>query len=171
MRPLQVPRQRQQRCDRDCRRFVRKVWSSLFRTEHRTCLTCELPPCAIEKPEVLSDQVCLNVDSIAVSLREQVDTLLPGWESWYPSLFEAAHDLGLIRARVCSPDALLLSNRHASVRQSAENLHRERWGGTDDGTAGRPNDRGMGKRPRRRVVSGAAKNPDRGFDPGANSQA
>jgi len=64
-----------------------------------------------------------------VSLRDQVEQLLPGWRRWYPSLFEAARDLGLIRARVCSPDSLLLSNRHAHVQRDAEHAHRERWGG------------------------------------------
>jgi hypothetical protein len=39
----------------------------------------------------------------ATSLREQVEELLPGWRQWYPSLFDAASDLGLIRARVCDP--------------------------------------------------------------------
>lgn len=65
-----------------------------------------------------------------MTLREQVDSLLPGWESWYPSLFDAARDLGIIRARVCPPSALLLSSRHSSIRQEAENAHREQWGGT-----------------------------------------
>jgi hypothetical protein len=64
-----------------------------------------------------------------MTLREQVEELLPGWRSWYPSLFDAAADLGLIRARVCSPDSLLLSTRHARVRNSAEAAHREQWGG------------------------------------------
>lgn len=64
-----------------------------------------------------------------MTLREQVEQLLPGWRSWYPNLFDAAVDLGLIRARVCSPDSLLLSNRHARVRKSAEAAHREQWGG------------------------------------------
>jgi hypothetical protein len=64
-----------------------------------------------------------------VSLRDQVERLLPGWKRWYPSLFEAARDLGLIRARVCSPDSLLLSKRHASIRRDAEEAHREKWGG------------------------------------------
>ena len=65
-----------------------------------------------------------------MSLREQVEQLLPGWESWYPNLFDAARDLGIIRARVCAPSSLLLSSRHSSVRQEAENAHREQWGGT-----------------------------------------
>ena len=64
-----------------------------------------------------------------MTLREQVEELLPGWQSWYPSLFDAAADLGLIRARVCSPDSLLLSTRHANVRRAASEAHREKWGG------------------------------------------
>ncbi|MDH3508155.1 MAG: hypothetical protein OEQ25_13560 [Gammaproteobacteria bacterium] len=64
-----------------------------------------------------------------VSLQDQVEKLLPGWRRWYPSLFEAARDLGIIRARVCSPDSLLLSNRHANIRRDAEDAHREKWGG------------------------------------------
>jgi len=64
-----------------------------------------------------------------MSLRDEVEQLLPGWRRWYPSLFDAAHDLGLIRARVCSPDSLLLSNRHARIQQAAEQAHREHWGG------------------------------------------
>lgn len=70
-----------------------------------------------------------------MTLREQVEELLPGWRSWYPSLFDAAADLGLIRARVCSPNSLLLSTRHARVQASAEAAHREQWGGGphDDG--------------------------------------
>ena len=67
-----------------------------------------------------------------MNLRRQVEQLLPGWESWYPSLFEAARDLGLIRARVCPPSSLLLSSRHSAVRQDAENAHREQWGGTGE---------------------------------------
>lgn len=64
-----------------------------------------------------------------MSLRAEVEALLPNWESWYPSLFHAAEDLGVIRARVCSPSSLLLSNRHARVRSEAENAFREKWGG------------------------------------------
>ena len=64
-----------------------------------------------------------------MSLRDQVEQLLPSWKRWYPSLFDAAQDLGLIRARVCSPDSLLLSNRHARIRTAAEEAHREKWGG------------------------------------------
>lgn len=66
-----------------------------------------------------------------MSLRTQVEELLPNWERWYPSLFDAANDLGLIRAEVCDPGTLLLSTRHAKVRQKAENAHREKWGGQD----------------------------------------
>jgi hypothetical protein len=51
-----------------------------------------------------------------MNLRDQVELLLPDWERWYPSLFDAANDLGLIR-------------RHAKIRQRAEDAHREKWGG------------------------------------------
>ena len=66
-----------------------------------------------------------------MNLREQVEEVLPDWESWYPSLFHAAEDLGIIRARVCSPSSLLLSNRHAGVQDAARNAHREKWGGSE----------------------------------------
>jgi hypothetical protein len=66
-----------------------------------------------------------------MNLRRQVEELLPNWESWYPSLFHAAEDLGLIRARVCSPSSLLLSNRHASVQSEALNAYKEKWGGQE----------------------------------------
>jgi hypothetical protein len=36
-------------------------------------------------------------------------------------------DLGVIRARVCDPSSLLLSNRHAGVRAAAEQEHRRKW--------------------------------------------
>ncbi|HUG98810.1 MAG TPA: hypothetical protein VMQ83_06515 [Gammaproteobacteria bacterium] len=61
------------------------------------------------------------------TLREQVEQLLPDWENWYPSLFDAARDLGVIRARVCDPGTLLLSNRHAGVNSEAVRAHREQW--------------------------------------------
>jgi hypothetical protein len=44
-------------------------------------------------------------------------------------LFDAATDLGLIRARVCPPGELLLSKRHAHIQRAAEEAHREKWGG------------------------------------------
>jgi len=62
-----------------------------------------------------------------MNLREQVESLLPGWESWYPSLFEAAQDLGIIRARVCDVSSLLLSNRHAAVQSEALQAFRQKW--------------------------------------------
>ena len=62
-----------------------------------------------------------------LNLREQVESLLPGWQSWYPSLFDAAADLGLIRARVCAPSQLLLSTRHAGVQQEALQAFKEKW--------------------------------------------
>ena len=65
------------------------------------------------------------------SLRRKVEAMLPGWQSWYPSVFDAAVDLGLLRARVCAPSSLLLSNRHADVQTAAEQAHREQWGGDE----------------------------------------
>ena len=62
-------------------------------------------------------------------IKKQVERLLPNWRSWYPSLFHAAEDLGVIRARVCSPDSLMLSNRHAGIQNQAREAHREQWGG------------------------------------------
>jgi hypothetical protein len=64
-----------------------------------------------------------------MTLREKVEELLPQWRRWYPSLFDAATDLGLLRARVCAPSSLLLSNRHAHIQRAAEQAHREQWGG------------------------------------------
>jgi hypothetical protein len=61
------------------------------------------------------------------SLREQVEGLLPSWQSWYPSLFDAAQDLGLIRARVCPPSMLMLSSRHAQVQSEALQAFKEQW--------------------------------------------
>lgn len=85
-----------------------------------------------------------------MTLREQVDQMLPGWESWYPSLFDAARDLGVIRARVCDPSSLLLSNRHTRIRQRAEHAHVEQWGGFDD------SGEGTGKKRRKRRKAGRA---------------
>jgi len=61
------------------------------------------------------------------SLRDQVDELLPNWQSWYPSLFDAAYDLGILRARVCDLSSLVLSKRHASVYSEALQAFREQW--------------------------------------------
>ncbi|MFL6549125.1 MAG: hypothetical protein ACJ8OJ_10550 [Povalibacter sp.] len=66
------------------------------------------------------------------SLREQVERLLPTWQSWYPSLFHAAEDLGLIRARVCSPSSLMLSNRHAGVQEEAMRAFKQQWSVEDE---------------------------------------
>ncbi|HKE93220.1 MAG TPA: hypothetical protein VKB34_02855 [Povalibacter sp.] len=66
------------------------------------------------------------------SLREQVERLLPAWQSWYPSLFHAAEDLGLIRARVCAPSSLMLSNRHAAVQDEALRAFKEQWSVEDE---------------------------------------
>lgn len=85
-----------------------------------------------------------------MTLRDEVEERLPNWASWYPSVFDAARDLGLIRARVCSPSSLLLSNRHAAVRAQAEAAHRDKWGGPENlETLGEP-ERGRPGRRRRR---------------------
>ena len=64
-----------------------------------------------------------------LSLREQVEQRLPNWRSWYPSIFHAAEDLGLIRAQVCDPNSLNLNNRHSAIQSQALEAHREQWGG------------------------------------------
>ena len=83
-----------------------------------------------------------------MSLREQVEQLLPSWERWYPSLFDAAKDLGLIKARVCAPSSLLLSNRHSHIQARAAEAHRERWGGTFSDDPGPQKRRAKRRRPR-----------------------
>ena len=62
-----------------------------------------------------------------MSLREKLDVIMPGWERWYPSVFDAAQDLGLIRARVCPPSQLMLSHRHAGIQSEAIEAFRQRW--------------------------------------------
>jgi hypothetical protein len=61
------------------------------------------------------------------SLRDRVDELLPEWQSWYPSLFDAAQDLGLLRAQVCDLSSLMLSHRHASIYHEAVQAFRNQW--------------------------------------------
>jgi len=62
-----------------------------------------------------------------MSLRNTVEAIFPEWERWYPSLFDAAADLGVIRPRVCPPSQLLLSRRHSAIRSEAIAAFRERW--------------------------------------------
>ena len=69
-----------------------------------------------------------------MNLRDHVEALLPEWERWYPSLFDAAQDLGVIRARVCPPSALLLSRRHAVIYSEAVQAFRERWNALEEET-------------------------------------
>ena len=64
-----------------------------------------------------------------MTLRDKVEAQLPNWERWYPSLFDAASDLGIIKAVVCDPNSLLLTRRHQKIRQRAADAHREKWGG------------------------------------------
>ena len=73
-----------------------------------------------------------------MSLRNAVEAILPEWERWYPSLFDAAADLGVIRARVCPPSQLLLSNRHAAIRDEAIRAFRERWSALEEEEPGYP---------------------------------
>ncbi|HEY8538495.1 MAG TPA: hypothetical protein VIL28_06485 [Steroidobacteraceae bacterium] len=75
-----------------------------------------------------------ETDTERRSLREQVESLLPTWQSWYPSLFDAAQDLGLIRARVCAPAMLMLSHRHAQVQSEALQAFKEQWCVEDEPT-------------------------------------
>ena len=67
-----------------------------------------------------------------MNLRQQLDVIMPGWDRWYGSVFDAACDLGLIRARVCAPSSLLLANRHAGVTSEAVRAFREKWAVEDD---------------------------------------
>lgn len=60
-------------------------------------------------------------------LKERVDEVCPSWESWYPSVFHAAEDLGIIRAQVCDPSDLLLSTRHADVQKEAQQMFAQIW--------------------------------------------
>jgi hypothetical protein len=77
---------------------------------------------------LLSGTMNITTDNTQrTSLREQVESLLPSWESWYPSLFHAAEDLGLIRARVCAPSSLMLSHRHAAIQSEAIQAFKDQW--------------------------------------------
>jgi hypothetical protein len=67
-----------------------------------------------------------------MNLRDRVDAIFPEWERWYPSLFDAAADLGVIRARVCAPSSLLLSRRHAVIYGEAVQAFRERWNALEE---------------------------------------
>jgi len=91
----------------------------------------------IYKRNLVVVSITLLVYIAKMNLRDQVEELLPDWERWYPSLFDAASDLGLIKAEVCDPNSLLLTRRHAKVRQRAEDAHREKWGGQMQEPAGK----------------------------------
>ena len=67
-----------------------------------------------------------------MNLRDRVEAVFPEWERWYPSLFDAAADLGVIRARVCAPSSLLLSRRHTVIYGEAVQAFRERWNALEE---------------------------------------
>jgi hypothetical protein len=100
-----------------------------------------------------------------MNLRERVESLLPNWQTWYPSLFEAAQDLGLIRARVCPLSSLMLSNRHAAVQSEAEQAFREQWSVESEEAEHIPLTRGLSLHPKgkpnqkRPVADGIGRNP------------
>ncbi len=48
-----------------------------------------------------------------MTLKDRVEQVFPEWQRWYPSLFDAAVDLGILRARVCDPSSLLLRGERA----------------------------------------------------------
>ena len=86
-----------------------------------------------------------------MSLRDKLDVIMPGWERWYPSVFDAAQDLGLIRARVCPPSQLMLSNRHAGIQSEAIEAFRRRWAiEYDPEVDGPPREMRTGRQPPRR---------------------
>ena len=60
-----------------------------------------------------------------MNLREQVENELPNWQSWYPSLFDAAVDLGLIRPSSAIPP--LLSPTATAACVPAAEAHRRQW--------------------------------------------
>ena len=83
------------------------------------------------------------------NVKKQVEALLPNWRTWYPSLFHAAEDLGVIRAKVCPPDSLMLSSRHSSVHSQALDAHHDQWGGSEVLNGDLPSKNKRGRRKRR----------------------
>ena len=64
-----------------------------------------------------------------ITLKERVEKILPKWKSRYANPFDAATDLGLLKATVSDPDSLNLNKRHSRIRQQAKSLERELLGG------------------------------------------
>jgi hypothetical protein len=62
-----------------------------------------------------------------VNLKEQVEKLLPNWQNWYATVFEAAVDLGLVKESHTKESDLDLRKRHKSIRREAENQFRKKW--------------------------------------------
>jgi len=96
-----------------------------------------------------------------MSLRDVVEEIFPEWERWYPSLFDAAADLGVIRARVCPPSQLLLSNRHAGIRDEAIRAFRERWSALEEEEPDYPPSRGPARMTRQSPPSSRARSRSR----------
>ena len=67
-----------------------------------------------------------------ITLKERVEKILPKWKSRYANPFDAATDLGLLKATVSDPDSLNLNKRHSRIRQQADNFQSELWGGSND---------------------------------------
>jgi len=87
-----------------------------------------------------------TLNGCSMSLRDKLDVIMPGWERWYPSVFDAAQDLGLIRARVCPPSQLMLSHRHAGINSEAIEAFRRRWAIEHDPEVDGPSARPAGGR-------------------------
>lgn len=88
-----------------------------------------------------------------MTLRERLDAAMPGWDRWYANAFDAAVDLGILRARICDPSSLLLSRRHATVQQDAEQAFRDKWYVEDEPVEPELPSVAPGERPRRRRES------------------
>ncbi|MCC7200760.1 MAG: hypothetical protein IT483_14710 [Gammaproteobacteria bacterium] len=88
-----------------------------------------------------------------ISLRDRLDAAMPGWDRWYANAFDAAVDLGILRARVCDPSSLLLSRRHATVQQDAEQAFRDKWYVEDEPVEPEAASSEPGGRPRRKPES------------------
>lgn len=68
-----------------------------------------------------------------MNLKEEVEKLLPNWQNWYGTVFEAAVDLGLVKESRAKESDLDLRKRHKNIRRDAEQQFRKKWNiGNDD---------------------------------------